>query len=254
MNHSLGTEMTILRARRLTTFSVASDGSSIAIGVADEEGKAGALMLPADCLKELMMTLPEMMRRALRQQHGDPSLRLVYSTAGWEVERSKLPGTFIVTFRTPDGFHVSFPNGDRSLRDGGCCAQLRTRARSTAVKAAQRTLKPHAISFSSPALLVTERKNMLSNKAKRLLVVAAAAAVSIVTSLVAYADGNDPPRKTNINLAVAANFYGIPPSNSAITDIINAFESDNPTYTVTVVDNGATATLESHIINGNAFS
>jgi hypothetical protein len=100
--------MTILRARRLTTFSVAPDGSSIAIGIADEEGKAGALMLPADCLKELMMTLPEMMRRALRQQHSDPSLRLVYSTAGWEIERSKLPGTFIVTFRTPDGFHVSF--------------------------------------------------------------------------------------------------------------------------------------------------
>lgn len=100
--------MTILRAKRLTTFSVAPDGSSIAIGIADEEGKAGALMLPADCLKELMMTLPEMMRRALRQQHSDPSLRLVYSTAGWEIERSKLPRTFIVTFRTPDGFHVSF--------------------------------------------------------------------------------------------------------------------------------------------------
>lgn len=93
---------------------------------------------------------------------------------------------------------------------------------------------------------------MLSNKAKRLIVVAAAAAVSVVTSLVAHADGNYPLRKTNINLAVAANFYGIPPSNSAITDIINAFESENPTYTVTVVDNGATATLESHIINGNA--
>jgi ABC-type glycerol-3-phosphate transport system substrate-binding protein len=75
---------------------------------------------------------------------------------------------------------------------------------------------------------------MLSNKAKRLLVVAAAAAVSVVTSLVAHADGNYPLRKTNINLAVAANFYGIPPSNSAITDIINAFESENPTYTVTV--------------------
>jgi molybdenum ABC transporter molybdate-binding protein len=50
---------------------------------------------------------------------------------------------------------------------------------------------------------------------------------------------------------VASNFYGIPPDNSAITDIINAFESENPNYTVTVVDNGATSTLESHIINGN---
>jgi hypothetical protein len=100
--------MTTIRAKSLTTFSVASDGANIAIEVADEEGRAGVLTLPTDCLRELMMTLPEMMRRALRLQHDDPSLRLVYRTAGWEVERSRVPGTFIVTLRTPDGFHVSF--------------------------------------------------------------------------------------------------------------------------------------------------
>jgi hypothetical protein len=109
--------MTILRAKCLTTFSVAPDGDTIAIGVADQDGRAGALTLPADCLKELMMTLPEMMRRALRLQHNDPSLRLVYNTAGWEIERSKAPGTFIVTFRTPDGFHVSFALTAADLAD-----------------------------------------------------------------------------------------------------------------------------------------
>jgi ABC-type molybdate transport system substrate-binding protein len=56
----------------------------------------------------------------------------------------------------------------------------------------------------------------------------------------------------NINLAVASNFYGVPPSNSAITDLISAFEALHPGYTVTVVDNGATATLEDNIINGDA--
>ena len=59
-------------------------------------------------------------------------------------------------------------------------------------------------------------------------------------------------RASQYKLAVASNFYGVPPSNSAITDLINAFEALNPEYTVTVVDNGATATLESNIINGNA--
>lgn len=103
-----GIDMAILRAKCLTTFSVAPDGASIALGVADEEGKEGALILPTDCLRELMMTLPEMMRRAPRHQYDDPSLRLVYRTAGWEIERSKVPGTFIVTLHTPDGFHVSF--------------------------------------------------------------------------------------------------------------------------------------------------
>jgi molybdate transport system substrate-binding protein len=71
------------------------------------------------------------------------------------------------------------------------------------------------------------------------------------SSFVAHA--GSPHAKTNINLAVASNFYGFPPSNSAITDIINAFEMENPGYTVTVVDNGATATLEQHIIDGNAL-
>jgi len=116
------TEMTTIRATSLTTFSVAPDGATIAIGVADEEGRGSALMLPTACLRELMMTLPEMMCRALRLQHHDPSLRLVYRTAGWEVERSTVPGTLIVTLRTPDGFHVSFALTAADLSDMAAAA------------------------------------------------------------------------------------------------------------------------------------
>jgi ABC-type glycerol-3-phosphate transport system substrate-binding protein len=95
---------------------------------------------------------------------------------------------------------------------------------------------------------------MLSAHPKRLMLVAASAAILMASSFAGHAgDTEFPPQKnTNINLAVASNFYGVPPSNSAITDIINSFEMDNPGYTVTVVDNGATATLESNIINGNS--
>jgi len=94
---------------------------------------------------------------------------------------------------------------------------------------------------------------MLSNYAKQLILGAAAVAIVMASAFAAHAeDSKFPPHeKTNINLAVASNFYGVPPSNSAITDLINAFEDANPHYTVTVVDNGATATLASHIINGN---
>jgi len=83
---------------------------------------------------------------------------------------------------------------------------------------------------------------------KQWILGAAFAAMMMVSAFAAHADA-----QTNINLAVASNFYGVPPSNSAITDLINAFESANPNYTVTVVDNGATATLASHIISGNAL-
>src|SRR5208283_1491419 len=95
---------------------------------------------------------------------------------------------------------------------------------------------------------------MLSSNAKQWVLGTASAVILMSSSFVALAwDNNNPPPhgKTNINLAVASNFYGNPPSNSAITDIINAFEAENPSYTVTVVDNGATATLASNIINGN---
>jgi hypothetical protein len=68
--------MTVIRAKHLTTFSVAPDGSNVAIGVADEDGQAAALMLPAECLRALIMTLPDMMRRALR-------LQPVIQVCGW---------------------------------------------------------------------------------------------------------------------------------------------------------------------------
>jgi molybdate transport system substrate-binding protein len=89
----------------------------------------------------------------------------------------------------------------------------------------------------------------MSSNAQQWMIGAALAALLVSSSVAGHADGT-----TNINLAVASNFYGVPPSNSAITDIINVFESEYPNYTVTIVDNGATATLESHIINGNTLN
>jgi hypothetical protein len=92
---------------------------------------------------------------------------------------------------------------------------------------------------------------MLSSKAKQLILGAAAAGILMASSFAVHAgSSNYPPRPktTNINLAVVSNFYGFPPSNSAITDIINAFMADNPKYTVTVVDNGATSTLVLQVI------
>ena len=114
--------MTILHASRLTSCAVAADGTGVAIGVADQEGRESALLLPTECLKALILTLPDMMRRALQLQHGDPSLRLVYPAAGWEIERSTQPGTFILTLRTPDNFHVSFALGAMDLHDMAAAA------------------------------------------------------------------------------------------------------------------------------------
>jgi molybdate transport system substrate-binding protein len=58
----------------------------------------------------------------------------------------------------------------------------------------------------------------------------------------------------NINLAVASNFYisGVT-GNSPIADLIAAYQTAHSADTVTVVQNGATGTLESQITGGNAL-
>jgi hypothetical protein len=100
--------MTIIRGQRLTTFDLAPDGETVAINVEDDEATPGALSLPTECLNELIMTLPEMMKRALQLRYGDRAMRLVYPVGEWNVEGSGAPGTLTVTLGTPDGFEVSF--------------------------------------------------------------------------------------------------------------------------------------------------
>jgi len=100
--------MTVIHGRQLTTFDVSPDGESFAIHVTDQRAQPGTLVLPAECLNALMMTLPEMVRRSLRRRYHDDTMRVVYPLGSWEVERSPQPGTVIVTLRTPDGFQVSF--------------------------------------------------------------------------------------------------------------------------------------------------
>jgi hypothetical protein len=100
--------MTVIRGRQLTTFDVSPDGESFAIHVTDEQARPATLVLPAECLNALVMTLPEMVRRSLQRRFRDDTMRVVYPVGSWEVEKSPHVGTVIVTLRTPDGFQVSF--------------------------------------------------------------------------------------------------------------------------------------------------
>src|SRR5262245_62139443 len=100
--------MTVIRGTRLTTFDVTPDGESFALNMRDDQGRQATLVLPSDCLNELMMTLPEMVRRSLQARFRDPSMRIVYPMGSWNVEGSVVPGSVVVTLRTPDGFAVSF--------------------------------------------------------------------------------------------------------------------------------------------------
>lgn len=101
--------MRVINGKSLSTFEVALDGNSVSINVIDEKARRGSLVLSADCLGALIMTLPEMMRQSLCRRYHDSSLRFVYPVSDWEIEAAgEEPESVILTLRTPDGFHVSF--------------------------------------------------------------------------------------------------------------------------------------------------
>ena len=100
--------MATIRANRLTTFSVASDGATVSIGVADERGEDSALVLPTSCLQALVMTLPEMAQQALQRKYSDDQVRLVFPVENWKLETSEAADRLILTFATADGFRASF--------------------------------------------------------------------------------------------------------------------------------------------------
>ena len=117
--------MNVIKGKRLTTFEVAADGTTVAINVADEESLPASLVLPSECLTSMIMSLPEMMRQSLQRRHHDPSLRLVYPVGDWDLEASTDPTLLILTLRTPDGFHVSFAVSAEDLKQIAATGDLR---------------------------------------------------------------------------------------------------------------------------------
>jgi hypothetical protein len=100
--------MTTIAAAELTTFELAEDGSEIRMHMRDQSGAPASLVLPADCLQQLLLTVPQMVGKSLQARFGDETLRLVFSLAHWRIEQAHMPGTLILTLRTPDGFEVAF--------------------------------------------------------------------------------------------------------------------------------------------------
>ena len=97
-----------IAAARFACWEVSPDGAEIRMTVEDEAGARTGVVLPADALNGLVMTLPSVIERSLQRQHRDPSLKLVYPLAGWSIEQAAGSTQLIVTLETSDGFKVSF--------------------------------------------------------------------------------------------------------------------------------------------------
>jgi hypothetical protein len=94
--------------QKATTFDVASDGTSFRMNFICRDGSRVSLSLPTECLHGFMMTLPQMMRQALRTRGDNESLGLVYPVDNLRIEHSSEPNVFIVTLTMMNGFEASY--------------------------------------------------------------------------------------------------------------------------------------------------
>jgi hypothetical protein len=108
-----------ITATDLTSFDVDPAGMHVRLHMVDAQGGEHMLVIPTDGLMTLMMTLPDMVRRALRNRHQDESLRLVHALTDYKVElgepNSNGHRQFILTLATHGGFEVSFSATQESL-------------------------------------------------------------------------------------------------------------------------------------------
>lgn len=96
-----------MTSSRLTTCSLVKDGNAIRLEFLDGAGRPVAVEFPFDQAQSIIMTLPQMLSKALQQRTQSRSSRYVFSLGRWSIESSD-DNNLIVTMATPDGFEVSF--------------------------------------------------------------------------------------------------------------------------------------------------
>jgi hypothetical protein len=94
--------------RKLTTCGVAPDGSSIELEFLDVSDAKVTVQLPLEHAGGLVMTLPELLTRAVRQNTCDQQARYVFDLGEWSIESVKDQRCLLATLKTTDGFEVCF--------------------------------------------------------------------------------------------------------------------------------------------------
>ena len=88
--------------------AISPAGDSITLTLPDREGKACELVLTFDEASSLAMTLPRLLKMALRRRYSDRALRHVYPLREYVVECASDLRHLIVTLAADSGFDVVF--------------------------------------------------------------------------------------------------------------------------------------------------
>lgn len=108
--------MTDIAGKSLAHCDVAVDGSEVRINLEAKSGDPLSVTLPVNCIQQLLMTLPDVISRAIKAKYGDDSLRLVFPLDDWKLETcTNDAAELILTLRTTDGFEVSFSAQRRDI-------------------------------------------------------------------------------------------------------------------------------------------
>ena len=133
---------------RLTTCGIAADGSNIAIEFIDSAGAPVTVELPFDQAESVVMTLPGLLVRALRQHTGDDDARCVFGLREWSLESAQDQACLIATLKTADGFEVSFGIPLEACRSLGWSLQQGADQAVAASEAHEETLAPGGIKLN----------------------------------------------------------------------------------------------------------
>jgi hypothetical protein len=90
------------------TCGVLEDGEAVRLDLKDRSGRPVSLQFPIEQAEALVMTLPQLLTRALRLRTGNEDARCVFPLGQWLVEAAAEEDCLIVTLKTVDGFEVSF--------------------------------------------------------------------------------------------------------------------------------------------------
>ena len=118
--------------------AVSSDGDAITLTLPDKHGQPCEFVLTFDEASSLAMTLPRLLKMALRQKYSDDTLRHVYPLREYAVECASDFRHLIVTLTVDGGFDVVF-----AIKIEAATAMARDLASSVKLLAEMPPLWPH---------------------------------------------------------------------------------------------------------------
>lgn len=91
----------------LTTCDTTEDGQVIRLDFLDDAGEPVSVAFPFRQAASVMMTMPRLLSKALKEQTQSDTSRYVFVLGRWSIESTEQP-CLIMTLTTDDGFEVSF--------------------------------------------------------------------------------------------------------------------------------------------------